>query len=420
MTYEIERPSPCLVRLKASIPPEEAAAVRAQVTREFVATAALPGFRRGKAPVSLVAKRFAEDIRSETEERLLRRVWDEAVAQENLRVAGPLGVVEARWEDSGGFAFTGEFEVYPRVSLPPVSGFVPPEFEVEPGEQEVGAFLKGLAERQASWQGVEEGRAEDGMLVEAEVEGEFPQGGGDPFREELAIFRLGAGEVYPEIEEAVRGVAIGGEATALREVAREGQEGTIPVQYKLKVKGLRQKVVPEVNDELAANMGVEGGLDGLREKAKEVLRQAKRREQFKLFREALVKYLAGDTPLPLPDRLVEEETRKAAVRYAESLARQGVNVEELNWQELAPKLRESVTERLREELLLDQLVDELGVEVSEEEVDAVVRREAQESGVPFAELKGNLAKRGGLEKIRGILRRERAVAQVLEPLLGEG
>ncbi len=420
MTYEIERPSPCLVRLKAAIPAAEAERVRRQVTREFAESTALPGFRRGKAPMPLVAKRFAQEIKSETEERLLRAVWDEAVATEKLQVAGPLGVVEARWQDGGGFAFTGEFEVYPQVTLPPVSGFAPPEFAIEPSEEEVEAFLKGLAERQASWQGVEEGRAEDGMLVEAEVEGEFPQGGGDPFREELAVFRLGSGEVYPEIEEAVRGLGIGGEAVARRDVTRQGEEGTVPVEYKLRIKGLRRKVVPDVDDALAAQMGVEGGLEGLRKKAREVLRQAKKRERFKALREALVKYLGGEQPLPLPKRVVEEETRKAAVRYAESLHRQGVNVEELNWQELAPKLEASVAERLREELLLDHLANQLGVAVSDEDVDAVVRREARERGVPFAELKGNLAKSGGLAKIRGILRRERAVAQVLEPLLGEG
>lgn len=420
MTYEIERTSPCLVRLKATVPGSEAEGVRATVTREFAASAVLPGFRRGKAPVPLVAQRFAQEIKSETEERLLRQVWDKAVASEKLRVAGPLGVVEARWDDGGSFAFTGEFEVYPEVSLPPLSAFQPPAFTVEPTEEEVEAFLKGLAERQASWQGVEEGQAEDGMLVEAEVEGAFPQGGGDPFREELAVFRLGSGEVYKEIEDAVRGLGIGGEAVARREVAREGEEGTVPVEYRLKIKGLRRKVVPAIDDALATHMGVEGGLDGLREKAREVLRQAKKRERFKAFREALVKYLGGDQPLPLPERVVEEETRRAAIRYAESLHRQGINVEELNWHELAPKLKASVEERLREELLLDQLASELGVHVSDEDVDAMVQREAQEAGVPFAELKGNLAKSGGLEKIRGILRRERAVAQVLEPQLGEG
>jgi FKBP-type peptidyl-prolyl cis-trans isomerase (trigger factor) len=91
MTYDIERPSPCLVRLKASVPAAEAESVRTQVTREFAASAALPGFRRGKAPLALVVKRFAQEIRQETEERLLRRVWDEAVTTERLRVAGPLG-----------------------------------------------------------------------------------------------------------------------------------------------------------------------------------------------------------------------------------------------------------------------------------------------------------------------------------------
>jgi FKBP-type peptidyl-prolyl cis-trans isomerase (trigger factor) len=117
--------------------------------------------------------------------------------------------------------------------------------------------------------------------------------------------------------------------------------------------------------------------------------------------------------------VVEEETRKAAVRYAENLYRQGVDVEKLDWKELTPKLQAAVEARLREELVLDQLATELGVEVSEEEVDAAVRREAQEAGVPFGELKGNLAKSGGLARIRAILRRERAVTKVLEPLLGE-
>ncbi len=420
MTYEIEKPSPCLVRLKATVPAQEAQDQRQRVTEAFAAHAKIPGFRPGKAPLALVARKFAEDIRERTQEDLLRKVWDEVVAKENLKVAGPLGVMEARWGEDGSFAFTAEFEVYPDVSLPPLSEFNPPKFAVEPTEEEVDDFLQGLAERQASWQGVEGAQAEDGMLVEAEVEGVFPEGGGDPFREELAIFRLGAGEVYPEIEAAVRGLEVGGEATAVRHVSREGEDRTVPVEYKLKVKGLRRKVVPELNDELATQLGVEGGLDGLRERARQALRQAKMRDRFKVFRMALVDYLGGGSPLPLPERVVEEETQKAAVRYAESLARRGVDVEHLNWEKLAPQLRESVEARLREELLLDRLADALGVEVDDQEVDAAVRRDAQESGVPFSELKGNLAKRGGLAKIRGILRRERAVEQVLAPLLGEG
>jgi len=419
MTYEIEQPSPCLVRLKASVPPEEATEVQQKVLQAFARTARIPGFRPGKAPLRLVEARFGQNIREETEERLLRKAWDEAVAEAKLRVASPLGVLEARWEDNGEFRFTGEFEVYPRLSLPPLEGFQPPTFEVEPTEEEVEKFLQGLAQRHATWQGVEEGQAEDGMLVEAEVEGTFPQGGGEPFREELAVFELGAGEVYPEIEAAVRGLALGGEAVARRQVPKGDQEGAIPVEYKVKLKGLRKKVVPEVGDELATQVGVEGGLEALREKAREALRRSKERERARAFRNALVAYLQGSEPPPLPPRVVEEETRKAAVRYAENLYRQGIDVEKLNWEELTPKLQASVEARLREELILDELASELGVEVSEEEVDAAVRREAEEARVPFGELKGNLAKSGGLARIRAILRRERAVAKLLEPLLGE-
>lgn len=420
MTYELERPSPCLVRLKVSVPAEEAARVRSEVAHAFARTAKLPGFRPGKAPLRMVEGRFAQGIREETEERLLRRAWDEAVAAEGLKVAGPLGVLQVEWGDNGSFTFTGEFEVYPKVSLPPLANFQPPAFDPEPKEEEVEQFLKGLAERHATWEGVEGVAAEDGMLVEAEVEGRFPEGGGEDFREELAVFQLGSGEVYPEIETATRGLRVGEQAKARRDVARADAEGTVPVEYTLTLKGLRRKVVPAVDDELARQVGVEGGVAGLRQQAVEFLRRAKKQEQWRRYREALVAYLLGQEALPLPRHLVEEETRKAAVRYAEKLQRQGVQVEHLNWEELAPKLQASVEERLREELVCDQLADQLGVQVGEEEVDAAVRREARQTGVPFAELRANLAKNGGLERIRAILRRERAVALVLEPLFEEG
>ncbi len=420
MTYELERPGPCLVRLKVAVPADEVGRVRAEVALAFARTARLPGFRPGKAPLRMVEGRLAQEVREETEERLLRRAWDEAVAAEGLKVAGPLGVLQVEWDDNGSFTFTGEFEVYPKVSLPPIANFQPPAFDPEPKEEEVEQFLKGLAERHATWEGVEGVAAEDGMLVEAEVEGRFPEGGGEDFRDELAVFQLGSGEVHPEIEAAARGLRVGEQGKACRDVARGDAEGTVPVEYTLTLKGLRKKVVPAVDDELAAHVGVEGGVAGLRQQAVEFLRRAKKQEQWRRFREALVSYLFGQETLPLPSRLVQEETRKAAVRYAERLQRQGVQVENLNWEELAPKLQASVEERLREELVLDQLAEELGVQVGEEEVDAAVRREAQQAGVPFAELRANLAKNGGLERIRAILRRERAVGRVLEPLFEEG
>lgn len=420
MNVETSFAGPCKVTLQASIPPEEVAQEQARVTREFARTSKIPGFRPGKAPVSLVASRLAKEIREETEERLLRRAWNEVLEKGNYRLAGPLGVTEAHWEEDGSYRFVGEFEVYPSLTLSPISTFQPPPFPLEPTEEEVGEFLEGLAERHATWEGLEEGEAQDGMLVEAEVRGEFPQGGGDSFQEDLAIFQLGAGEVYPEIESAVRGLKLGGETVARRELSRGEGLPPVPVEYKLKVKGLRKKVVPQVDDEFARQMNVDGGAEGLREKAREVLRQAKKRKRWEAFRQALVQHLMGPEPVPLPQRVVDEETRRAALKYAESLHRQGADVNKLDWEELLPKVRASVEARLREEFVLDRLAEELQVQVSDEEVDAAVRGHAQEAGLPYAELRGNLAKDGGLAKIRDILRRERVVAQVLAPWLEEG
>lgn len=420
MNLETSLMNPCKVTLQASIPPEEVAQEQLQVTRDFARTRKIPGFRPGKAPASLVANRFAKEIRKETEERLLRRAWHVALEKEAYRLAGPLGVKEAHWNEDGSYRFIGEFEVYPSLTLSPLSTFQPPSFSLEPTDEEVGEFLEGLAERHATWEGLEEGEALEGMLVEAEVRGEFPQGGGDPFQEDLAVFQLGAGEVYPEIESAVSGLKLGDEAVVRREVSRGEGVPPVPVEYKLKVKGLRKKVVPQVDDELARQLKVEGGVEGLREKAREVLRQTKKQKRLEAFRQALMQHLMGPEPFPLPQGVVEEETRRAALKYADSLHRHGADVEKLNWEELLPKLRASVEARLREEFVFDRLADELQIQVGDEEVDAAVRGHAQQAGLPYAELRGNLAKDGGLAKIRDILRRERAVAQALAPWLQEG
>jgi len=114
---------------------------------------------------------------------------------------------------------------------------------------------------------------------------------------------------------------------------------------------------------------------------------------------------------------VVEDTREEVIKFAQTLAQRGVNPEraELDWNKLEAELRGRVEARLRSELLLDALADQLGISVSPSDVDHEVEQQARRLGTPFAELRGNLAKAGGLERVGAILRRERAVDTALGP-----
>jgi len=417
MEIKVERSAPCQVDFSASLAGDEVAQERERVVANFLRSAKLPGFRQGKAPRPMVERRFAEQIREDLQERLMHRVWHAVGERDEVRPATDRLRIEGSWKDDGSYEVSGDVEVFPEVEVKDPGTFTPPEFDLEPTETEVETSLTRLRERQGAWEPVEDGVVADDLLVEAEVHGSFPDGGGEPFSEERSLFRVGAGEVFPEIEAAVRGARVGDEVTAERvlgEEAGEERKGT-RVAYTVTVKGLRRRRLPELDDEFARSLGVEEGLETLRERVTQQIRLEKAHLRRDVWRAALVRHLADEKQLPLPESLVHEETRKELVSFAQSLAARGVDPEkaELDWEALQHDARAKVEERLRAELLLDGMAGQLGVEVSEDEVDAELQRQAARMGVPFAELKGNLAKGAGLGRVRSMLRRERAVDRVL-------
>ena len=421
MSLSIERPSSCRVVLTAEVPQTEVAEEREHVIKEVARKARIPGFRPGKAPRAIVERRFADEIQEELKEHLLHHTWDEVKAQATIRPASPLKVREAELRPDGSFRVDAELEVFPEVKLPSLDGFAPPEFPLEPTEDEQTEALERLRKRQASWEPVEAGVAEDGMLVEAEVNGTFPDGDGEPFHEERALIRLGGDETFPEIEAAIRGKKVGEEATAER-IAEKHVEGSeehqhARVAYHVKIKSLRRERLPELDDAFAASLGAEGGLAVLKERILEQLRVEKVKARVDVWRSSLLQHLAGEQPLELPETPINEGTREELIDFARTLAARGVDPEQakVDWKKLEESMRGRVANRLRAELLFDALAEELEITVPAADIDHEVEREAARTNVPFGELKGNLAKSGGLIRLAAAMRRERAADQVLRP-----
>ncbi len=417
MSYEIERAAPCRIVLTTTVGADEVREERDHVVAKWVKGARIDGFRKGKAPRALVERRFASQIREDLEDHLTRNAWEEVRREEKLRPASPLGIREADWLPSGEFRLKGEFEVYPTVELPSLDGFTPPPFDLEPSDDEVAAGMAQLRERQAAWEPVEGEPVGAGMLVEAEVHGDFPDGGGEPFHQERSLFQLGEGEVYPEVEAAVTGRAVGEEVSAERTIGDEGGEERKGkrVAYRVKVKSLRRKRLPEVDEAFAVSLGVDGGVEALRTRVKDRIRAGKAERRRDAWRAALVAHLAGGRVLDLPERPVQEETRKELVDFAQALAQRGIDPEgaKVDWQQVEKEAHARVEARLRAEAFLDALAEKLGVSVTADEIDHEVEHQAQRIGVPYAELRGNLAKADGLERVGAVLRRERAVDEVL-------
>lgn len=423
MGYSIERLGPCRVSIAAVLDVDTVREERTRVIATWRRNARLPGFRQGKVPLPVIERRFAKEIEDDLGEELVRVCWREVRSAEELLPAGPLEVKRAQVEGDGTFALEGEFDVFPKVDIADPWTFVPPPVDLEPSSAEIDAAVQQMRERQAAWEPVEGEPVGDGMLVEAYVRGEFPDGEGEPFENDRSLFVVGKGEIHPAIEQAVRGAAQGDTVTAHATLGADaGEKAGARVRYEVVIKSARRQRLPELDDDFARSFGIEEGLAGLIERVRAQLLLANARRRRSVWRDALIAHLAGDEELALPDGVVRERTRSELIDFVQELARRGIEVEKagLDWSAMEKEMRGRVERNLRGELVLDALAARLGVEVSDEELDRELGKQARMSRVPFAELKGNLTKRGELERIRALLRREKAADEVLERLATTG
>ncbi len=425
MPYKLTHRANHTVEVEAEIDADAVDRERASILQQFRRRARVPGFRPGKAPSQAVRARFGADIQAELEEqltgRLLRELFDQ---EERLEPLTHPAVKGAEFAGDGSFRFTATMEVRPHYTLPEVSAGELPEASLEVAEPELEAELERLAEEAASWEPVDDGRAADGMLVEADLHGEMEGSDEEPYHEHGARFVLGDESVPPQINEALQGARAGERRTAERRFDDDdanAKRAGKTVRYTIDVMALKRKVVPPVDDELARTVGLET-LDQLRERITEALQRNKRAQRRETWRRFILDRLEHELDVnELPSSLVSAAVREDLNRFAYSMAMQGMapDSDQVDWQELAAKVEPGSRRRVLDTLVLEQLADEWEIPVPEAEVDAVVSAEAQRLKIPAAEHKANLGKEGRLQSLRQSARMSATVDELIRRAGGE-
>jgi len=425
MTYKLTEQANHKVEVAGSLTTEIVDRERQSIVRSIRTRAKLPGFRDGKAPESMIRARFAEDIDAELKEQLSQLVWQEVMeAEEQLQPLTAPQVREVSFPDDGSFSFTAELEVRPKYELPDLEAAELPEISLEVADAEIDTELDRLADQQAVWQPVEDEVAADGMLVEADLLGQMDDSDEEPYEENDAQFVVGSDAVPPEVSEALQGSKVGDEKIAAK-IFPEDDEKTEragkTVNYTIKVKGLKRKELPEIDDELAKGVGLEN-LDELRTRVREAIGRKKTADRREEWRRVLLEYLQEKVEInELPSSLVQNAVTESINRYAYQMAMQGMGPADgdFKWEELAAKAEPSARQHVADNLILEQLAMEWETKVPESEVDAYIAAEASQQDVPPAEHKANLIAEEKLESIRHAARLTSVVDEMIRRAGGE-
>jgi trigger factor len=425
MPYSVTQRANHTIEVSAHLEPEVVSRERDGIVRNIRRKARVPGFRPGKAPDVAVRARYADEIRDELKDHLTGLLWQEVFDGE--KDIDPLTNPQVRDLDfgaDGGFSFTAELEVRPHYDLVELGSLDLPEVPTEVSDQEIDGELAKVQEEQALWEPAEGEAAADGMLVEVDLEGRVEGTDDEPYSEQDARFVIGSDTVPAEVNEALQGARVGDERIAtkvLPEDLEDSSRAGKPVNYTVKVKALKRKVLPEIDDDLATTLGLES-LVALRERIATVLERQKREQRRTAWRRFILDHLEeGIEKAELPPSLVQSTLREQLDRYAYTLAMQGVDVdpEKINWQEIAAKADPAARQEVLDILILEQLAEKWDMKVPEAEVDAYIAADAARREVPPAEHKANLAAEHKLERIRNAARIAATVDEMIRRAGGE-
>jgi len=403
----------CRRELELEIPAETVEKAVARVAKEFARVARVPGFRPGKAPITLIRRRFAEDIKSEVLQSLVPEQVERAVTESKLVPVTQPQIDKVDFAEAGPVKFRAVFEVLPEFELGQYKDL---EVEVEDQkieDSDVDKGLEELRERAATFVPVEGRAIADGDYAQLKLKG-IPMGGGDPLEADSVLCHVGGEETMEPFNQNLRGANIGDHKnfdvvypSDYPDAKLQGKTFT----YAVEVLGLKEKKRPELTDEFAKDVSEAQTLDELRKKMRDNLEAARTHRQSEQQREKLLAQIVKTHEFPVPEALVEHQMDSRLERTVRSLASQGVDPRAVNvdWVALRSRQKDRSIEDVKAELLLDRIATAEKIEVSDEDVEKQIAAMAERSGESATVVRANLTRQGALDRMKSKLRSEKTL-----------
>jgi trigger factor len=411
---------PCRQEITIEIPADVVAEEQEKLIAEYSRQARVPGFRKGKVPASVVRSRFNDQLKEDLLERLVPQYFQVAVMSSGQKPIATPSIKKLEAEPGQAIRFTASFDVMPEFELGDYKSVKVEKPVVEVTDEEVQAEISSLQERQASYDPVDEDRAlQDGDFAQVAFEATPKNVALDkeePVKMDEVMVEIGSPNTVAAFTENLRGVKAGEERNF--EVSYPGdfydhRLAGKNFDYKVKVNSIKKKTLPEVNDEFAKELSPEmETLDQLKQAIRENLQAHRQQHADHEAKEKLIDTLIEQHQFPVPKSMVDHQINLRLERGLRALAAQGMRTEDMKRMDFG-KLRVAQTpaaiKEVRSGMLLHKIADAENIQISDEELEREVHILAHQTQQSPDEVRAQLAKDQGLDRIRARMRGEKAL-----------
>jgi trigger factor len=383
-----------------------------RIAKGYSKQARLPGFRPGKVPSNIIKQRFREQIHHDVMHDLIPRAVEEALQERGIEPVATPDIKDVSLSEGQPLKFTADIETIPPFDPGDLSTISVRRPSATITDDAVAQTLEQLRERAAKHESVEGRPVADGDTVVVDLDRTDPDGKVD--HHEGVSVELGAAGNPPGFDQNLIGLNSGDEKTfvihfpdnyAVKEMA------DTDVTYKVTAKEIRRKVLPELDDEFAKDVGDFESLEGLRDRVRADMQADAEQHARQHVRSDLLKQLGQRIAFELPSSLVDREIERRLEEFVRRLMDQNVDPRKagIDWSQFREAQRDPARDAVASALVLDELARRENLTVSPEDVDQEIQRFAERSGRTPAALRAQLEKEGGLARLSAGLRREKAV-----------
>jgi trigger factor len=418
MKATIEDISPVKKKLHIQIGPDAIAREMDKAIADAAKRAKVPGFRPGKAPKTVVERHYGAEIQSEVMNRLISDSYLKALQEHDLSPVDMPNITNiSPFEKNAPLNFTAMVEVRPKIDIQPYEGIEVKETPVAATDEEVNQTIDRLREMYAQLEVVEGqplGKDHTAIIdFEGSREGKPVEGA----KAKDYMLQLGSGNLIPGFEEQLIGMTKGDTrqitVTFPADYTNKGLAGR-EAQFSVTLKEIKKKVMPELNDEFAKDLGDHKTMDELKARIREDIEIRKRNEQASAQREELLGKLVEAHAFDVPEGMVEKELMSMARQQAVRLARQGMDLKTFDIASFREKNRDLAMKRVKGILLLDAIADREKIDVSDAELNASLAAMARESGQKLDAIKKYYeSQEGGLDNLRASLIQDKTLSHLL-------
>ena len=403
----------CRKELELEIPADEVSKATEKVAKDFARLARVPGFRPGKAPISLIKRRFAEDIKGEVLQTLVPQQVEKAVAEHKLTPVSQPQVDKVEYNEGQAVKFRASFEVLPEFVLGDYKNLEIEMPEMQITDESVANTLAEMQQRAATFTPVEGRPVQNDDFVQVKLHG-TPEGGGDPLQADSVLCHVGAEETMEPFNENLRGANVGDHKNFDVAYPADYPDAKLAgkkFHYSVDVLGIKTKTLPELNDEFAKDVSDAASLEELKKKIRESLEHERDHRQKELQREKVLAELVKLHDFPVPDSLVEHQMDVRLERVVRSLAQQGVDPRAVNvdWVSLRRRQEERARDDVKAELVVDRIATEEKIDVTEEELQGELEHMSSHGGESAEAIRARLTKQGALDRMKAKLRSDKTV-----------